>query len=90
MDIHYDPLKASVNLKKHGIDFEDARMVLFDPLALVKEDTSVIGEQRFVTVGTDTLGRLLTVVYSYRNEHIRLISARKATTKERKDYAQGI
>jgi uncharacterized DUF497 family protein len=66
------------------------KTVLFDPDALTVEDTTAAGEQRFVTVGTDSVGRVLVVVYSYRGEDIRLISARPATRKERKHYEEGI
>ena len=62
--------------------------MLDDPLAVTIED-SLHGEQRFVTVGTDLLGRVLVVVYAYAGEEeIRLISARKATPKERKTYEE--
>jgi uncharacterized DUF497 family protein len=62
--------------------------VLDDPMALTIEDTRH-GEQRFVTIGLDLLGRILVVVYAYSGEEeIRLISARKATPKERRIYEQ--
>jgi len=64
--------------------------VLFDPNALTMEDTTAAGEQRFVTVGTDSVGRVLVVVYAYREEDIRLISARPATRQERKNYEEGV
>jgi uncharacterized DUF497 family protein len=61
----YDPAKRTANLRKHGIDLQDAMPVLFDPRALVLEDDDAEGEQRFVAVGFDALGRLLTVVYTF-------------------------
>ena len=72
----YDPAKRTANLRKHGIDLQDAMPVLFDPRALVLEDDDAEGEQRIVAVGSDALGRLLTVVYSYRPpDAVRLTSA---------------
>lgn len=86
MKITFDPNKAAINNRKHGIRFSDAESVLFDPLALTREDTDAEGEQRFVSIGVDGTGRLLVVVFSYRGEEIRLISARPATAKEREYY----
>lgn len=87
MDIVFDPNKAQSNLKKHGISFEEAASCLLDQMALVREDDDAEGEQRFVLLGMSNAARLLTVVYTLRGEHIRLISARKATKKEEKTYA---
>ena len=64
--------------------------MLYDPLAMTLEDQDVASEKRFVTVGADAIGRIVVVVYSYRDDTIRLISARKATSKERKLYEKGI
>ena len=72
---------------KHGIDLMDAEGVLYDPMALVREDHRATEEQRFVAVGRGSLGRILTVVYAYRGpDTIRLISARPATKREREAY----
>jgi len=90
MDVVWDPEKARENLKKHGVRFSDAEMVLFDPNALTREDIESEGEQRFVTVGMDSGGRILVVVYTYRGEDIRLISARSVTKRERMQYEEGI
>jgi uncharacterized DUF497 family protein len=76
MRVVWDPRKASSNHRKHGIRFSDAEMILFDPHALTREDTVARGEQRFVSMGTDSVGRILAVVYTHRGENIRLISAR--------------
>jgi len=87
MCLEYDPAKRAANLRKHGIDLEDAMPVLFDPRALVREDADAEGEQRLVAVGLDALGRLLTVVYTYREpDAVRLISARLATLREKHAY----
>ena len=83
-------MKARTNFAKHGIAFENAELVLTDPSGLTCEDPDVSGECRFVTVGADALGRIVTVIYAYRGAEVRLISARRATRSERDAYAQGI
>ena len=90
MKVTWDPAKADSNLSKHKIHFSDAEAVLFDPLALTIEDESAEGERRFITVGADALNRIILIVYTYRKENIRLISARRATRRERKTYEEGI
>lgn len=91
MQIELDPAKAASNLRKHGVSLDEAMGCLLDPLALVHEDENAQGEVRFVLVGMSREARLLTVCYTLREEEtIRLISARKATGKEEKQYAQGI
>jgi uncharacterized DUF497 family protein len=57
MRLEYDSAKRAASLRKHGIDLEDAMPVLLDPRALVREDGDAEGEQRFVAVGSDALGR---------------------------------
>ena len=86
MDYQWDPKKADLNNKKHGIDFADAVAVFEDEWALTIEHQVVKNEQRFATVGVDFLGRLVVVVYTYRGDDIRLISARPATRSERNVY----
>ena len=86
MKISFDPKKAASNFRKHGVRFSDAESVLFDPTALTREDKAAEGEQRFVTIGTDATGTILVVVFTYRGEEIRLISARRASAKERAYY----
>jgi len=83
-------MKARANLAKHGVRFSDAESVLFDPGALTREDEDAEGEQRFVSVGSDAMGRVLTVVYSYQEEVIRMISARQASRTERRAYEEGV
>lgn len=90
MDASWDPQKARANVLKHGILFEDAELALTDPLALTCEDPDGEDEQRFITVGADAGGRIVTVVYSCRDREVRLISARRATRKERTSYARGV
>ena len=87
MNIEFDPAKAASNLTKHGVSFEEAKTVLLDPQSLVREDEDAQDEQRWVMVGMSAAGRLLVVVHTMRGETVRLISARKATTKEANSYA---
>ena len=86
MNYQWNPEKADVNLNKHGIDFADAVGVFEDEWALTLEEQFFAGEQRFVSIGTDFLGRVVVVVYTYRGDDIRLISARRATKNERNVY----
>jgi len=88
MNVTWDPNKAKTNRNKHGISFSDAEAVLFDPNAISYEDAK--GEQRHLSIGLDSLGRVLVVVYTYRADNIRLISARRATRKERQNYESRI
>lgn len=90
MAVVWDPAKAAANLEKHGIRFADAEPVLFDPLAITLEDVTAETEQRHVSIGADALGRTVVVVYAYRGTDVRLISARRATRKERRQYEEGI
>ena len=86
MSYQWDSRKAGSNREKHGVDFADAVGVFEDEWALTIREDRIAGERRFVTVGTDFLGRVLVVIYTYRNDDIRLISARAATKKERRAY----
>jgi len=85
MSYEWDPNKAIVNIEKHGIDFVDA-VTVFDDINAVTIDDPDYEEHRFITIAMDALGRILVVVYTWRGDIIRLISARKATKKERKQY----
>jgi uncharacterized DUF497 family protein len=64
--------------------------VLFDPLALTLEERTVSGEQRFVTPEPDAIGRIIAAIYVELKEGIRIISARRATPSERRQYEEGI
>lgn len=85
LQIVYDPNKAKINLAKHGVDFDQAKLALFDPNALVREDNDH-HEPRFVLIGM--ANRLLVVVYCYYDDDsvIRIISARVPTKKGRQTY----
>ncbi|HEV8262342.1 MAG TPA: BrnT family toxin [Burkholderiales bacterium] len=84
----WDPDKAASNLRKHGVDFADAVGVLEDPRAVTIPDDAA-DEERYVTVGMDLLGRVLVVCWTWRNDDVRLISARKADAHERHAYEEG-
>ncbi len=86
----FDPAKDAENRRKHGVSLTEGDGVLSDPLALTIEDDSAEGEQRFVTVGLNSLGTLMVVVFTDRDDDPRLISVRKATPRERRTYEKGI
>ena len=86
----WDSRKAKSNLGKHGVRFSDAEVVFFDSSAITEEDTFTRGEQRFASIDLDAIGRVIVVASTYREDDIRLISARKATRKERLQYEEGI
>jgi uncharacterized DUF497 family protein len=83
--VAWDLAKAKANRRKHGVDFADAATTLLDELATTVRDDSA-EEDRYVTIGSDALGRILVVVYAWAEDGVRLISARKATKKERRQY----
>ena len=80
--ITWDPVKAKSNRLKHRVFFSELEPVFYDPNAISVEDVDAEGEARYITIGLDSLARLVVVVYTYRNDEIRLISARKATRAE--------
>ena len=86
MELDWDPRKATINLRKHGVDFADAATVLHDEQAITIPDEGSDEEERFVTLGMDALGRILVVVYTWPEDCPRLISARRATPRERRQY----
>ena len=88
MEFEWDPRKAASNLRKHGVDFADAALVLYDPLAMTQPDANA-PEERFVTIGADPRGRILVVAFTWRGAKTRLISARIATARERRQYGEG-
>ena len=89
MSDEWDPKKATSNLRKHDIDFADAVTVFEDELALTIDDDDP-DEKRFVTIGMDALARVLVVVFTWRADNIRIISARKAGPEERRQYEEGL
>jgi uncharacterized DUF497 family protein len=86
-EFEWDPRKAGVNRRKHGIDFADATAVFEDERALTVPDAiTAVHETRMLTLGRDGMGRVLVVAYTSRGDRIRLISARRATPGERRQY----
>lgn len=84
----WDPLKTSANRRAHDVSFAEAATVLEDDQALTREDPDAMAEQRFVTLGLSSFGNLI-VVYSYRGPNVvRLISAWKASRRQRSQYAK--
>jgi uncharacterized DUF497 family protein len=81
----WDPRKAKTNRSKHNVAFADATGVFEDPRAVTIDDPHP-GEERYVTVGLDVLGRVVVVCWTPRDGEVRLISARPATKAERADY----
>ena len=90
MDIEWDAAKAANNLHKHGVSFEEASSVFYDPLAVTGADPDHSeAEERLITFGTSPSGRLLVVSHTERGKAIRIISARIATRTERRIYEEG-
>lgn len=90
LDFEWDPEKAEANRKKHGVSFEEASTVFHDPLHVVVADPRHSAhEERSVLFGRSAAGRVLAVMHTERAERVRLISARLATSKERRQYAKG-
>ncbi len=92
LDFEWDPAKALLNSKNHGIAFEEAASVLLDPLALtVFDQKHGADEDRWFTIGQNSSGMLMVVVHTFETltatrVRVRLISARKPTTNERRTY----
>jgi len=85
----WDRDKAGANLHKHGVDFEEAQTIFTDPLSITLPDPDHSeDEERFIDIGMSDNHRVLVVVYTERGPRIRLISARKATPAERKQYEE--
>ena len=82
----FDPDKDAANIAKHGLSLVEGEGVLNDPLGLTVEDDSSARESRWITVGMNAGGEILVVVWTERDDGERLISVRRATAKERKDY----
>jgi uncharacterized DUF497 family protein len=86
----WDRHKAEANLRKHGVSFEEAQTIFIDPLSITLPDPDHSeDEERFIDIGMSDNRRVLVVVYTERGQRIRLISARKATPVERKQYEEG-
>ena len=91
LNFEWDPAKAQGNERKHGVSFDEAITVFGDPLSITRTDPlhSAAEEERFVTLGTSASGRLLVIAHADINDHVRIISARRATRREQEDYEEG-
>lgn len=84
--IEWDSRKAAANLRKHGVDLADAVSALEDDRALTVGDPDAERDERYVSVGRDARGRVLVTVFAVRGESVRLISSRRASPGERRQY----
>ncbi|MGL4377315.1 MAG: BrnT family toxin [Microcoleaceae cyanobacterium] len=90
MEFEWNPDKATGNLEKHGISFQEAVTVFNDPLSITFPDPNhSIGESRYIIIGISRFGQLLIVAHTDRLERVRIISARKATRQEQRFYEEG-
>jgi uncharacterized DUF497 family protein len=84
----WDPEKAKLNFARHGVSFEEAATAFSDPLSLTVFDPDhSLEEDRFLLIGASDRGHLLVVAHTDRGQRIRIISARLATRRERRSYA---
>ena len=89
MEFEWDPNKDAKNIKKHGVSFTEAATVFGDPLSTTFPDPDhSIQENRFIIVGLSSTGKLIVIAHTYRNNRVRIISARGATRRERKFYEE--
>ena len=85
----WDSEKAARNLAKHGVSFREAETVFEDPLGrMVADPRHSAGEDRYVLLGLSYRRRLLTVMFTERGKQVRIISARRATRRERREYEE--
>jgi uncharacterized DUF497 family protein len=89
LSFEWDPRKAGSNLAKHAVSFEEAAIVFADPLGRITSDPRhSADEERCVILGVSTGQRLLAVMFADRGEEVRIISARRATPRERRNYEE--
>ncbi|MEH1830287.1 MAG: BrnT family toxin [Nostoc sp.] len=89
MEFEWDELKATANLTKHGVSFEEAKTVFDNVLAVIFDDEAhSVNEKREIIIGHSRNNRLLLISFTERSNIIRIISARLATRREREDYEQ--
>ena len=90
LTFEWDENKSELNLKKHGVDFEEAKTIFNDPHAITIDDPDhSVAEERYLDTGISSTGRMLIVWYTERNENIRIIGCRRAIRSERKIYEKG-
>jgi len=91
LSFEWDEDKAAVNYDKHGVSFEEGVTIFYDPLSISIDDPGHSAkEERYIDIGASENGRVLVVNYTERGRHIRIISCRKATRRERRQYEEGI
>ena len=89
LEFEWDPRKAEGNRKKHGVSFEEAKSAFWDALSLTIPDPEHSrGEERFVLLGLSLKARLLYVAHQDKGDRVRIISARRATLREKRDYEE--
>jgi uncharacterized protein len=87
--IEWDEEKAKTNIEKHGVSFDEAITVFLAPFSITISDPNhSADEQRYISIGSSDKGRVLVVVYTERRLNTRIISCRKATLSERKQYEE--
>ena len=87
--VEWDPATARANVRRYGVDFTDAVAALEDDHALtIRDELTAVNEQRFLTLGRDGRGRTVVVAYTWRGSAVRIVSARRATRQERRQYAE--
>ena len=85
--VHWDERKNRLNKIKHRVSFEEAATIFFDPFEITIDDPGhAISERRFISMGQSSSRRLLVVSYVEEGDFIRIISARKPTKRERREY----
>lgn len=90
MRVEWDGEKATSNLAKHGVSFDEARTVFGDPLATTVADPDhSVGEERWLTTGLSAQSRLVIVAHTNQGDTIRIIAARETTPRERRSYESG-
>jgi len=91
LTFEWDSRKARSNFAKHGVGFQEASTIFGDPLSLtIPEPEHSLSEERYITMGRAVTGKLLVVVHTERGDNIRIISARRASRRERKFYEETI
>jgi uncharacterized DUF497 family protein len=90
VEFEWDPDKERANIERHGVDFTEAATVFGDPLELTISDPDhSVGKFRFLSIGHSVRNRILVVSYTEREDRIRMISARAASPRERRQYESG-
>jgi uncharacterized DUF497 family protein len=90
LTFEWDSEKDEANLKRHGVSFSEAATVFADPLTItISDPDQSVGEERYVTVGLSYRQRVLVVAHRDDDDRMRIITARLATRRERKDYEEG-